>query len=82
MTYISQIIKTNHGTCQSHVGLPIIIRKPGKYQTRSGETVTVKSIERHWADGEYENGIKESWYTNGRIFHFAQSENDIVSFIS
>ena len=63
---------------------PTIVNKPGVYVTRCGETVLVtevgRSIKCRDCEGVYNNGIKESWNSTGRLYTGLLSQNDIVSF--
>jgi hypothetical protein len=58
-----------------------VVTGPGRYVTRSGETVTVERLGGYgglWAYGRYDNGVRESWFVSGRIFTVMLSPNDIV----
>lgn len=73
------------GEMASMVSLKQIIDSPGKYKTRSGETVTINRIDKrrdksgmHSAYGQYENGTKETWDVSGRLLPSKTSNNDIV----
>lgn len=63
---------------------PRIIVGPGQYVTRSGEIVTVKSIELPWvrrfygAVGHYPNGTQEKWDVSGRCLPLTLTDNDVV----
>lgn len=63
------------------VSKPDIIDSPGKYKTRSGETVTIKlASKRHdfGCFGHYSNGIPENWHKSGRIYATSETGNDII----
>lgn len=70
-----------------HLLLPVVIDGPGSYRTRGGEVVTVDVISttrgygyNNRADGQYSNGIRETWSCRGgRVLPFYESCNDIVS---
>ena len=66
------------------VSLPSIIKSPGQYRTRCGDTVTVTRLSTGlsggWAFGYYDGSlIQESWDVSGRILPFTPTQNDIVS---
>lgn len=63
----------------NHVTLTVIIDNPGQYATRAGETITVKTISKGFASGNYSNGIADKWDVSGRLYPHILSKNDIVS---
>lgn len=67
--------------CHHAITLPRVVTGPGRYCTRSGETVEVVRLEGHngsFAVGAYSNGVPESWYPSGRVLPHYLSSNDIV----
>ncbi len=63
--------------------LPVIITKPGFYQTRGGEKVRITKVsERHdfHCFGYYTNSCADTdcWHKSGRIFATSETANDIV----
>ena len=64
--------------------LPTVITKTGKYQTRNGETVLIRSVSdrhNHSCIGTYSNGVEDGWHKSGRIYYSLESSNDIVKFL-
>ncbi len=58
-----------------------IVTRPGRYTTRSGETVTIERLGGYggnWAYGQYDDGTAEVWFVSGRLLPTYQSLNDIV----
>lgn len=62
------------------LGYPQSIFTPGRYLTRSGETVTIETIGSGIlsARGRYSDGTPERWSTSGRVLPHYLSANDIV----
>lgn len=61
--------------------LPSIVKAPGLYLTRCGETVNItKALQGPGVPckGTYPNGVSESWHHTGRIFTGCETNNDIV----
>lgn len=64
--------------------LPVIIKTPGQYRTRSGGTVTLDSvpsgIRQHAFDcrGAYPCGTREYWHRSGRLYAGTECANDIM----
>jgi hypothetical protein len=59
-----------------------IITHPGRYLTRSGETVLIDAVSnRHDFNctGSYSCGRRERWHRSGRLYAGMLSANDIVS---
>lgn len=68
----------------SFVNLPVIIREPGKYVTRNGQTVIIEEVSsRHdfGCRGSYDGIIPEQWHKSGRLYKGVLSNNDIVRMI-
>ena len=64
------------------VAKPVIITAPGRYLTRSGQTIEVtKSSDWHdfGCKGQYPCGMNDRWHKSGRLYAAMDSHNDIVS---
>lgn len=64
------------------VVMPDLITGPGKYVTRSGETVSVDAVSGHGGEfgcrGSYADGTRERWHRSGRLLASREMDNDIV----
>lgn len=65
--------------------LPIVITEPGKYTTRSGETVLIERTSGKHDFGncgiytDTDERITESWHRSGRVSATRESNNDVVA---
>lgn len=67
---------------KSMFALPTVVTGPGRYLTRSGETVTVTIASARYplgCSGAYPIGVAESWHQSGRIYDGRITQNDIVA---